>query len=109
MWPGLCSWHPNPPAAMAETDLLLRKLCKQNLARKFMLSLTDSRKNQLFLKMEASNLFRGNKALYAASVATPFVGHHLDEDLKPKAMQVPGMLEQLWMRTDLFTPCLCSC
>lgn len=81
------SWPPSP-SALQETSELLRSLCMQNMARKYRLSLTNERQQQLRLKVHAETVFKNKKQLYTASVAEPFVNCRLDAHQSQQMMNV---------------------
>uniref|UniRef100_A0A3B4UHI1 Myosin IH n=1 Tax=Seriola dumerili TaxID=41447 RepID=A0A3B4UHI1_SERDU len=62
-----------PPAVLAETSEILRKLHYRLMVRKYVRGITPQKKTQLQLKLVTSSIFKGKKDTYPQSVAQPFV------------------------------------
>uniref|UniRef100_A0A3B4YXB0 Myosin IH n=1 Tax=Seriola lalandi dorsalis TaxID=1841481 RepID=A0A3B4YXB0_SERLL len=66
------SWQA-PPAVLAETSEILRKLHYRLMVRKYVRGIAPQKKAQLQLKLVTSSIFKGKKDTYPHSVAQPFV------------------------------------
>lgn len=73
------SWF-TPPAQVKDTSDLLHALHTRLMVRKYIKSLSPERKEQLTMKLEASEVFNGKKACYADSVPKPFMSNRLDSN-----------------------------
>ena len=75
-------WLPKnqTPVYVRELSEALRKLCYLNLGRKYRLALSQTQRNNLCLKLTASELFKGKKESYAASVGIEFGRCRIDEE-----------------------------
>ncbi|KAI5634436.1 unconventional myosin tail, actin- and lipid-binding domain-containing protein [Phthorimaea operculella] len=71
-WPA-CAW----PALMGRTDALLRRLHHRWRCEMYRRAFDQTARNRMREKVTASVLFRDRKALYARSVAHPFVGDYV--------------------------------
>jgi len=71
------SWPDCKVTSLQKCHQLLHTYHHQNRCRKYRLSLSAQRKEVLSEKLFASELFKGKKASYDASVAKVFVGDHL--------------------------------
>ncbi|XP_048583002.1 unconventional myosin-Ic-like isoform X2 [Nematostella vectensis] len=75
------SW-PKPPAALTEASALIHHIHTRYLVRQYVRGITEERKEQLQLKLLASELFKDKKASYPESVADPFIKNRLDLELE---------------------------
>ncbi|XP_064392805.1 unconventional myosin-Ic-A-like isoform X2 [Halichondria panicea] len=73
-WPGTRS------QAMMEADQHLKAMYRLHRTGKFMRKLTKEDRTQYTLKLAASDLFRGKKETYPASVARPYLNTHLSRE-----------------------------
>ncbi|TNN26234.1 Unconventional myosin-Ih [Liparis tanakae] len=82
------TWQ-TPPAVLAETSELLRRLHYRLMVRRYVGGLSAQRKAQLQLKAVSSSLFRGRKDSYPQSVAQPFLDTRIGEqDVDVRALQM---------------------
>uniref|UniRef100_H3DEN5 Myosin IH n=1 Tax=Tetraodon nigroviridis TaxID=99883 RepID=H3DEN5_TETNG len=82
------TWLP-PPAVLAETSELLRKLHYRLMVRKYVRGLTPQKKAQFQLKFITSSVFKGKKDSYPQSVAQPFVDTRISEqDINIRVLQM---------------------
>ncbi|RDD43026.1 Unconventional myosin-Ic [Trichoplax sp. H2] len=65
------------PTALVEASELLRDMHMQYMVRKYVKNITPQRKDQLNLKLKASEFFKGKKLNYPESVSCPFVPSRL--------------------------------
>lgn len=82
---GLDANWPSAPVALTEASNQLREMYRLHLTRKFMRPLTPEDRAQFTLKLAASDLFKGKKQCYPASVPLRFLNTHLSrEDMRLK-------------------------
>ncbi|XP_045496386.1 unconventional myosin-Ia-like [Colias croceus] len=76
--PACAAWPPAEPARLlARTDALLRRLHHRWRCLLYRRAFDQTARNRMREKVTASVLFRERKALYARSVAHPFVGDYV--------------------------------
>ncbi|EDQ90231.1 uncharacterized protein MONBRDRAFT_18623 [Monosiga brevicollis MX1] len=73
-------WVRPIPPVVADTDALLRDLCRRNLALKYRLKLSPERKAILTAKLAAHELFKGRKLIYESSVPVPFDKYRVEDN-----------------------------
>ncbi|XP_058491281.1 unconventional myosin-Ih [Solea solea] len=82
------SWV-HPPAVVAESSEILRKLCYRVMVRKYVRGITPQKKAQLQMKYLTSSVFKGKKESYPQSVAQPFVDTRISEqDINVRVLQM---------------------
>ncbi|XP_075875661.1 unconventional myosin-Ih [Nelusetta ayraudi] len=82
------SWL-SPPAVLAETSEMLRKLHYRLMVRKYVRGITPQRKTQFQLKFVASSIFKGKKESYPQSVAQPFMDTRISEqEINTRVLQI---------------------
>ncbi|XP_023269398.1 unconventional myosin-Ih [Seriola lalandi dorsalis] len=82
------SWQA-PPAVLAETSEILRKLHYRLMVRKYVRGIAPQKKAQLQLKLVTSSIFKGKKDTYPHSVAQPFVDTRISEqDINVRVLQM---------------------
>ncbi|KAG7490600.1 unconventional myosin-Ih [Solea senegalensis] len=82
------SWV-HPPAVVAESSEILRKLCYRVMVRKYVRGITPQKKAQLQMKYLTSSIFKGKKESYPQSVAQPFVDTRISEqDINVRVLQM---------------------
>ena len=72
------NWPSSPPACREASDIL-QAVYYRLMVRKYTRGLTEERKQQLQMKLEASDLFKGKKSCYEESVGPYFQQSHLSE------------------------------
>lgn len=72
------SWPSSPPACRTASDVL-QAVYYRLMVRTYTRGLTEERKEQLQMKLEASELFRDKKNCYEESVGPYFQQSHLSE------------------------------
>ncbi|KAM8886765.1 unconventional myosin-Ih [Spinachia spinachia] len=82
------TWQ-TPPAVLAETSEILRKLHYRLMVRKYVREITPAQKAQFEMKLLTSSIFKGRKESYAQSVARPFVDTRISEqDINMRVLQM---------------------
>lgn len=72
------NWPSSPPACRDASDVL-QAVYYRLVVRRYTRGLTEERKQQLQMKLEASELFKGKKSCYEESVGPYFQQSHLSE------------------------------
>lgn len=72
------SWPKCAPALQQASDML-KEQYRQQLVRRLVKGMPQEKKEHLKLKIAASEIFKGKKSCYLASVPKPFVPSHLTE------------------------------
>jgi len=70
------------PVYLQNLSEALRKLCYLNIGRKYRLKLTPVERRSFALKLTASELFKGKKESYSASVGVAFETKRIDEEMQ---------------------------
>ncbi|XP_040051529.1 unconventional myosin-Ih isoform X2 [Gasterosteus aculeatus] len=82
------TWQ-TPPAVLAETSEILRKLHYRLMVRKYVRGITPQKKAQFQMKLLTSSIFKGKKESYPQSVAQPFVDTRISEqDINMRVLQM---------------------
>uniref|UniRef100_A0AAR2J5M6 Unconventional myosin-Ib n=1 Tax=Pygocentrus nattereri TaxID=42514 RepID=A0AAR2J5M6_PYGNA len=95
------SWPARPYLFLEGTHQELRKIFHLWRCKKYRSQFTEEKKAIYEEKLEASEIFKGKKALYPSSVGQPFKGDYLEINKNPKYQKLNSVVDEKVLLADV--------
>lgn len=95
------SWPPRPYSFLDGVHSELRRIFHLWRCKKYRSHFTEEKKAVFEEKLEASELFKGKKALYPNSVSQPFKGDYLEISKNPKYQKLSSAVDEKILLADV--------
>ncbi|CAL1582721.1 unnamed protein product [Knipowitschia caucasica] len=95
------SWPSRPHLFLDQTHTELRRIFHLWRCKKYRSQFTEERRAVYEEKLEASELFKDKKSLYASSVSQPFKGDYLEITKNPKYQKLNNVMEEKVLLADV--------
>ncbi|KAI4896560.1 hypothetical protein NFI96_007802, partial [Prochilodus magdalenae] len=95
------SWPARPYLFLEGTHQELRKIFHLWRCKKYRSRFTEEKKAIYEEKLEASEIFKGKKALYPSSVGQPFKGDYLEINKNPKYQKLNSVMDEKVLLADV--------
>ncbi|XP_061090707.1 unconventional myosin-Ib isoform X4 [Conger conger] len=95
------TWPVRPYGFLDQADKELKRIFHLWRCKKYRGQFTEQKKAVYEEKLEASEIFKGKKALYPSSVAQPFKGDYLEINKNPKYQKLNSLVEEKAILADV--------